>query len=999
MLRRIAVAAIWLLASCAAFAGFHGGGASNFSGGQIQLDTYWSDFSNSNTQVTLNAFLNGNDSWSCVSGNVQATPDQIQSNGMPSPSASCMATGGLYHAFGVPLDSEQGSACGGGRCNWAWIWTGNCSVAIAMTFGSATTVSGNPGTTSSFGTNLWIFQAPAGNAAMNGEIIKTDGTCGNPQIVMVGTCTAVGPGCGDYDAYSAGVIFRSAYYKPILDGKFANFRAIGWETNLSIVTMISSPTYNKPYNYPFWYGSELRANIWIPSSEMSYSNTGGHETYTGTCTGGCTIETGSNGPQDRDTIQVQWNQTASSESDIYFSLNTTTAIPVVSQSCNGNSFTLPTSGVMAILIYSKQLNVWCNLGGSSGLFNGVPVKAIVQFANLVKANPVIAVPYLTLDPDDGWITDMATTANAVINPGLKLIGETPDEIWNIPSYPEGNYAINMATYNWSSGSFAEEQCMWASTIAQDLQRVIGGAPGVRWALQSGAQTAPNPMSPLITDYTACPDWVAANSPTPAQPGVQILPTREFNPIITVTSYSEPGERGLAREIIDAYNFVNSNQSTGSTIANNYMATLVSDVSATPNGTTLTSLNTIWQEYQTAIAADNSSFGGSVTYNGVTWNSAVSMGQYEGGVSLTNDGGCPSGQTGGSCFTSMNNFGAPAISNITAAVSGVVTLASTDFEGYNYSAVNGMPVTIFGAETAGFNQSCNVTGVAGSIITTNCNTVGLTYSDFTITTTAQIGKGNKTVAVSSCSGVTAGLSVFDETQTYVNGVVSGCTGTTLTVDQGFQHKGSGTSDTLLIGGGLMQYGTDTSGDGFTSASVSGATAGNPCSVQLAVPLDVTPPYHISITGVTPSGFNVSNGTYTVDSTAKNLTLRVSCSGTYVSGGTMSVTLDQAVNALRYAARNTAQAQTVTTALINTFAADGGANMAQYHYTWGGWVEGQTYAQAPPNEWGAFWPSPGYTPSPLWQAYVAANGGTYPYLLKRDLDPASNDNSPAFLNKAA
>lgn len=977
MLMRFAAFLFCLICS-PAFAGFHGGGASPIVvTGNSQLDTNFTDMTR--LQVFINAFKGGANPWTCVSGTID--PSQIQTNGMPASGAACMSTGGILHTSPIPLDTEQ-TKCGGGRCNWAWIWIGNCSVGINNV--AVTTEGGtNPGNGSSFGSSPWIFQVPVGTTALDATIVKTDGTCGAPVLIMVGQCTALAlnNNCGDYDTYAAGGLFEAAYYKPILDGKFSKFRPIGWETTTSIVTYISSHTYDKPYNYPYWYAGELRPSIWIPSSEMTYSNVT-NEVWTGTCTGGCTVETGSNGPQDRDTVMVQWNQTASSgTNDWYFSLNGTTPIQIADSSCVVTNGQKPTSGQTAILVYEKQLNLWCDFTNTGSLFNGVPLQALFQFCNVIKSHCVITEPMLVIDPDNGWITAEAQLGHATLLPGLNNEIENSDEAWNF-AYPAFQYFQSKSLLNWGASDFRQEQCIGVSQTAQDLQRVYGTAPGHGWLVLDGAQTASGP--PSINPYLNCSDWVSAGTPVPVQPGVVVEKAADFSPAIMVNSYMEPGEVGLAKEIIDAYNYVTSNQATAAPIANNYMATLASDNNAGVDQTTLPVLLGIWQIYQTDIAAANTLYSGPVTYNGSSWTSLTTLTQYEGGIQLGVDSGCTSGQASGSaCFTSLSNFGAPAISNITAASSGVLTLASTDNEGNSFTAVSGMPVTIFGASAAGFNQSCGVTGVSGATITTNCNTVGLTYSTATVATTAKPAKNQSTVAVASCSGITAGLSVLDETQTDIGGVVKSCTGTTLTLEQVWQHSGSTTTDTLLIGGGLMQYGTDTSGDGFSSASITSAAATNPCGFTLSSPMNVFPPNNINTSGVTPSGYNFNTGgpptgasVFSVDSTGENITLAKDCTGTggAGSGGTMSVTLDQAVDALRFASRYSTQAQTVFTTAINEFAGVGGTGMAMLFYACCGYVNSTYPLGFEP--WGAFWPDPTFTPSPMWNAYVAANGGTYP-----------------------
>jgi hypothetical protein len=221
-------------------------------------------------------------------------------------------------------------------------------------------------------------------------------------------------------------------------------------------------------------------------------------------------------------------------------------------------------------------------------------------------------------------------------------------------------------------------------------------------------------------------------------------------------------------------------------------------------------------------------------------------------------------------------------------------------------------------------------------------------------------------------------------------------------------------------------TGANGQSTQSASVSAASpaqvtwAGNTlianqplvCHATLPSPLVTTTVYYVKTPGnpftisATPGGAAIN----TTGSLASGVTCIAGWTVTGVSGQDVTLALDSSAlsasttgvaqylgasllrNYLRQASRSASTLQQLTTDNMNAFTAAGGVVPSAYAFT----VPDSVTAGG---VWGAL--SNQYdTTSPRWDAYKAYNAGRpLNFLLKRDLDPASNDNSPMWLEKAA
>lgn len=197
----------------------------------------------------------------------------------------------------------------------------------------------------------------------------------------------------------------------------------------------------------------------------------------------------------------------------------------------------------------------------------------------------------------------------------------------------------------------------------------------------------------------------------------------------------------------------------------------------------------------------------------------------------------------------------------------------------------------------------------------------------------------------------------------------------------------------------------------TSPITGATAANPCVLTLATTNVQGISGHsansgnpavigmtLSISGV--GGMTQLNGnTYTVTAVAGNsVTINVDASAfsSYTSGGTATyVSAPTWLNALRKAGKDVPAFQTYTTTNYTNFVNAGGVFPSLFQLG-GGLISGNS-ALDTGGPWSVLDPDTFATPDPpQWNAIKAFNAN---WLLKRDIDPASNDNDPMWLEKAA
>lgn len=200
----------------------------------------------------------------------------------------------------------------------------------------------------------------------------------------------------------------------------------------------------------------------------------------------------------------------------------------------------------------------------------------------------------------------------------------------------------------------------------------------------------------------------------------------------------------------------------------------------------------------------------------------------------------------------------------------------------------------------------------------------------------------------------------------------------------------------------------------SSTVSGATPGNPCVLVLDTTLtpssSPTQSGNPAVAGMTMTisglggslGTLLNGNTYTVQSgvSGNNVPINVDCtSASYTTAGSASwVNSALYVNTLRYASKFAPSLTSLTTTNLQNFLDEGGLFPSQFFLSGSstGVDRNVAIGASPAQVWGAYDPSIWSTPSTAWDAFAPFNAN---WLLKRDLEPASNDNDPMFLEKAA
>jgi hypothetical protein len=169
----------------------------------------------------------------------------------------------------------------------------------------------------------------------------------------------------------------------------------------------------------------------------------------------------------------------------------------------------------------------------------------------------------------------------------------------------------------------------------------------------------------------------------------------------------------------------------------------------------------------------------------------------------------------------------------------------------------------------------------------------------------------------------------------------------------------------------------------------------CTLTLATPLYITPKEVIGT--VTVAGATSGNGNYSVWSASSDgltITLRdFSCPSALGGSPTLKASLQLWINSFRAASKLLPNPSTEYTTVQNyivqnnsMFIANGGTLPSIFDLAGRGAFE-------------TFDPDIFSSPNPNWPAFLALSGGQYPFLLKRDFDPAANNYTPMWLNEAA
>ena len=182
---------------------------------------------------------------------------------------------------------------------------------------------------------------------------------------------------------------------------------------------------------------------------------------------------------------------------------------------------------------------------------------------------------------------------------------------------------------------------------------------------------------------------------------------------------------------------------------------------------------------------------------------------------------------------------------------------------------------------------------------------------------------------------------------------------------------------------------------SNSGTSTGTTSQLCTLTLGIPLYITP---IEMIGnVTVAGARSGNGNYQVWSASGDgltITLKgLSCPSALGGNPTLTAPLSLWINSFRAASKllpNPGRDYTAVVGYVtqnNTnFVANGGTLPSIFDLSGRGAFE-------------TFDPDIYSSPNPNWPAFLTLSGGRYPFLLKRDFDPAANDYTPMWLNEAS
>ena len=661
-------------------------------------------FNGGKTQVVLNFVLSAGDyafinalksgqSWSYVNragacSNGAPTPDELNSDGYPvAGSKGITSCGGLLTLFSIPHSDELAG-------DYIVDWTGKCKIGVSASF---STISGSGSVSGSYGTSPWRIRFNANQSKIPFSLSASDGTCGNVKFYNI----------NHQDILNNGAVFTPYFEQILKDAKIGSIRFEDWQGDYGQVTNITNWADNKPTSYVYYWGAEFRRSIYAGST-----GTGGGctEVIDGSGSAYC-ISYGNGAPVDKQEMILVWDQSGTGGSvspEVTLNLNNTGPVRVVDM--NGLAIIggaggqglytteVPAAGKEGTVVYDAKLNVWLKYGGDAaignvGLINAIPPAIMIRLCNDIGAHCWINIPYLSLDPDQDYVTGLATLAKNTLIAGLQLIVEPPDETWN-GLYPWTNYANAKAAANWPAAtdkSYNQEYGKWVSVIGQDVSAVYGGDKSKYsiedcvWMIQA-ANSAPRFTSPNYVTYDGGP------------------PAYNYVTNLCLPGYWYPTEFLTMQETIDAYNYVTS----GSTVTQAALARSFIDTATGVTGNTqfsIPSVNTLYANFASFLAGINSSYG-----------THIGMNQYEGGY---ND-----------VTTIAAHSGVASITSISSASSAVLTLGNGSYSD-PMSAVVGMPVTVTGVTPSGFNGTYTVTavGVGANInkVTINLNSTSLTYS--------------------------------------------------------------------------------------------------------------------------------------------------------------------------------------------------------------------------------------------------------------------------------
>ena len=656
--------------------------------------------------------------------------------------------------------------------------------------------------------------------------------------------------------------------------------------------------------------------------------------------------------------------------------------------------------VYGTMLYDADLNAWlktgaCSTDGSQGFNNGVPPEVLFNLAVKTRTHPYFVSSAFALDPmTDFWPTFAAyVKANS---PSWMIPRYEPvNEMWNTAAaFWNTRYAWNKAWAHWGV-QFGNHQWQGktVSTLGQAINAVYGGLPdGTKYHLVNGVQMASaynTSASSIFVNNERMTASSYVGQAAAAQSGYTKSAASNWTTHVAPANYLRPNTYNTLSELQTGIIYGSNLTSAAARSAN--LNTYANDLlSATVSGTGIFTLGSPgvlnWPSHgltngaSITVYTSGSLFTG-LTPRGLYYVSVIDADHLN--LSLSNGGALINftGSQSGSHIVSaapLRDFGAPVVSAIMQAF-------ATWAAGYTNNAGNPVGLTFYeggwSPDTSGSDATTTVTAAtnaASAVVTVGANTT-IPNGSSVVGVAAQVGGA---VSFSSIGGMTQ-LNTSTFSATFAGGGSANISGTnSLILNQAVSFLQTQGDDFRLppeITPGAPYYVVST-GNPFQISATRGGAAITTAGASI--------------------GFGVvaSPGWFVTNVAGQNLTLDVDSSafGAYTSGGTLTYNRSaMQVSRLRSDGRLAPDLQGIVygntspiPSVLASIAAAGGAFPSKFELS--GVLEA----------WGALQPSI-YDPYPTtgeWKAFQNFSPA-YNFLLKRDLNPTSNDNDPMWLEKAA
>jgi hypothetical protein len=472
-------------------------------------------------------------------------------------------------------------------------------------------------------------------------------------------------------------------------------------------------------------------------------------------------------------------------------------------------------------------------GGHAGLECPVPPEVFIEMNAELKTTPWHDFPALALDPMTDWVTQYASYVKSnypQIKPIFEVINEPNNFITPVAcflsitsqKYASIDPAWNVGgIYCGAGGNVGAEVGKMASTAGQDLVSVYGA--GNYYELMNMMPYLGDPSPGSNQDDLMVTSKLYVNQTLiPVQTGYTQTPAYEYLTNIDSNNYWNLGYASVAdvgvgprlRGIETAlaycyYNYTISTSCQGSyanaaAVMTQYFTSATGSSPVTGNVTgTLAAL----QPFITAAATCFVS--GSRPAN-CTLNQTTPMMMYEGGFAPN---GVPKAPAAGwnnnqAIFTNSNGDIVQPILSASNASQAVLSVSNNSPNG----CVPGMTVNISslaGGTWSGSASNYTVQSATATACTINLNSSSLgNFGAARTTASASWIVGAGTISVASCSGVSAGQSVYDLTAGNFIGYATGCSGTTLSLDNDidtqFAANAGSSADTLVFSSAQITY---------------------------------------------------------------------------------------------------------------------------------------------------------------------------------------------------